>query len=223
VSLQSGRGPGVIDTDVYGAELVPGSGLAERYQLIIVGRPAFISFQTAAELRYGALLQNWGEGRIRKLEARIAAAETVHTGPELVLTYAPPAGRVPSDRTSSCSAGSRRRPLGGCNGRSARDSSRVQRRHLRERPRPRGGNRCDVASTLLNYLTGSERYPVGIADSERSVSAGITEVLRPSASDSVCRTQGVSAVRAWQLQRLVWLLRATWSCVVLGWWAQSRC
>jgi tRNA(fMet)-specific endonuclease VapC len=88
VSLQPGRGPVVSDTDVYGAELVPGSGLAELYQAIIVGRPAFISFQTAAELRYGALLRNWGEARMRKLEARIAAAETVHTGPELVLSYA---------------------------------------------------------------------------------------------------------------------------------------
>jgi tRNA(fMet)-specific endonuclease VapC len=78
----------VIDTDVYGAELVPGSALAERYQPIIVGRPAFISFQTAAELRYGALLRNWGEARMRKLETRISAAETVHTGPDLVSAYA---------------------------------------------------------------------------------------------------------------------------------------
>lgn len=59
MSLQPGRGPVVIDTDVYGAELVPGSRLAELYQAIIAGRPAFISFQTAAELRYGALLRNW--------------------------------------------------------------------------------------------------------------------------------------------------------------------
>ena len=81
------RGPIVIDTDVYGAELVPGSALAVVYQPIIVGRPAFICFQTAAELRYGATLRNWGEPRMRKLEARIAAAVTVHTGPDLVLTY----------------------------------------------------------------------------------------------------------------------------------------
>ena len=82
------RGPVVIDTDVYGAELVPGSALALIYQPIIVGRPAFISFQTAAELRYGALRRNWGDRRMRQLEARIGAAETVHTGPDLVLTYA---------------------------------------------------------------------------------------------------------------------------------------
>ncbi|MGA2307658.1 MAG: hypothetical protein ABSH29_26235, partial [Acidimicrobiales bacterium] len=85
---QPSRGPIVIDTDVYGAEIVPGSSLAVMYEPIILGRPAFISFHTAAELRYGALRRNWGESRIRKLEARIAAAETVHTGPDLVLTYA---------------------------------------------------------------------------------------------------------------------------------------
>lgn len=88
MTAQLQRGPVVIDTDVYGADLVPGSRLAAIYEPIIVGRPAFISFQTAAELRYGALRRNWGAARMRKLEARIAEAETVHSGPELVLTYA---------------------------------------------------------------------------------------------------------------------------------------
>ncbi|MHB1535064.1 MAG: PIN domain-containing protein [Acidimicrobiales bacterium] len=78
----------MIDTDVYGVQLVPGSALAARYEPLIVGRPAFISFQTAAELRYGALRRNWGEHRTRQLEARMAAAETVHSGPDLVSTYA---------------------------------------------------------------------------------------------------------------------------------------
>lgn len=82
------RGPIVIDTDVYGAELVPGSALAVTYEPIIVGRAAFISFQTAAELLYGALRRNWGASRMRTLQARITAAQTVHSGPELVFTYA---------------------------------------------------------------------------------------------------------------------------------------
>lgn len=82
------RGPIVIDTDVFGADLIPGSRLAELYEPIIVGRPAFISFQTAAELRYGALLRSWGRARMLKLESKIQFAEIVHTGPELVLTYA---------------------------------------------------------------------------------------------------------------------------------------
>jgi len=83
VSAQPLRGPIVIDTD-----LVPGSKLAAVYEPIIVGRPAFISFQTAAELRYGALRRGWGPTRMLKLEARINEAEIVHTGPELVLVYA---------------------------------------------------------------------------------------------------------------------------------------
>lgn len=123
MSLQPGRGPVVIDTDVYGAELVPGSRLAELYQAIIVGRAAFISFQTAAELRYGGLLRNWGEAGMRKLEARIAAAETVHTGPELVLTYA--RLRVECQRIGHPPA-------------------RVQRRHFRKCPRSHGGDRGEV-------------------------------------------------------------------------------
>ncbi len=88
MSTQRTRGPIVIDTDVYGADIVPGSKLAASYEPVIVGRPAFISFQTAAELRYGALLRNWGQSRMFTLEARINEAETVHSGPELVLTYA---------------------------------------------------------------------------------------------------------------------------------------
>ncbi len=84
MTARPARGPVVIDTDVYGAQFVPGSALADRYEPIIVGRPAFISFQTAAELRYGALLRNWGEHRMRQLEARIAAAEIIHSGPDLV-------------------------------------------------------------------------------------------------------------------------------------------
>lgn len=67
---------------------MPGSRLAAIYEPIIVGRPAFISCQTAAELRYGALRRTWGAARMRKLEARIGEAETVHSGPEPVLVYA---------------------------------------------------------------------------------------------------------------------------------------
>ena len=73
---------------MFGADLIPGSRLAELYEPIIVGRPAFISFQTAAELRYGALLRGWGAARMLKLESKVEFAEIVHTGPELVLTYA---------------------------------------------------------------------------------------------------------------------------------------
>ncbi len=82
------RSPVVIDTDVFSADLVPGSLLAERYASIITGRPAFISFQTAAEVRYGAIRRGWGAARRAKLEAKIQNVEVVHTGPELVGVYA---------------------------------------------------------------------------------------------------------------------------------------
>lgn len=78
------RGPVVVDTDVYSAELVPGSLLADRYAPLLVGRWVYISFQTATELRFGAQLRGWGSARMQRLETRIAAAETVYPGPDLV-------------------------------------------------------------------------------------------------------------------------------------------
>ncbi len=88
MTAQPVRGPIVIDTDVFGADLVPGSRLAELYEPVIVGRPTFISFQTAAELRFGALLRGWGAARMLKLQAKLEVAEIVHSGPELVHVYA---------------------------------------------------------------------------------------------------------------------------------------
>jgi predicted nucleic acid-binding protein len=83
VSSTRPRGPIVIDTDVFSANLVPGSRIAERYAPIITGRPAFISFQTATELRYGALQRGWGDARLLKLEAligRVGAGSNDHGG-----------------------------------------------------------------------------------------------------------------------------------------------
>lgn len=81
------RGPIVIDADVFSADLSD-TALIEVYEPIIVGRPAFLSFQTVAELRFGALRRGWGQVRMRKLDAKIATAEIVHSGDELVATYA---------------------------------------------------------------------------------------------------------------------------------------
>jgi predicted nucleic acid-binding protein len=81
------RGPIVLDTDVFSADLSD-TALIALYEPIIVGRPAFVSFQTVAELRYGALRRGWGEARMRKLDAKIAAIEVVHSGDELVAVYA---------------------------------------------------------------------------------------------------------------------------------------
>jgi len=53
------RGPVVIDTGVFGADLFRGSPLTVLYEPVIAGWPSFISFQTVAELRYGALRRGW--------------------------------------------------------------------------------------------------------------------------------------------------------------------
>lgn len=85
--MTAGRGPIVIDTDVFSADLSD-TTLIAAYEPIIVGRPAFLSFHTVAELRFGALRRNWGTARMRKLDAKIASAEGVHSGDELVAVYA---------------------------------------------------------------------------------------------------------------------------------------
>jgi hypothetical protein len=78
----------VIDRDVFSADLVPGSRLAELYAPIITGLPAFIAFQTEAEVRYGAIRRGWGKARMLKLESKLSRVEIIHTGPELVRIYA---------------------------------------------------------------------------------------------------------------------------------------
>lgn len=85
--LTPGRGGVVVDTDVYSARLVPGSVVAQRYEALVVGRPIFLCFQTVAEMRYGALLRNWGTDRVRGLETAINAARLVNSGTDLIRTY----------------------------------------------------------------------------------------------------------------------------------------
>ena len=82
MSAPGRRGPIVIDTDVFSADLVPRSPLAQHYAPIITGRLAFISF------RYGALPRGSGESRLLELEAKLGHVEVVHSGPELIQVYA---------------------------------------------------------------------------------------------------------------------------------------
>jgi predicted nucleic acid-binding protein len=61
--------PIVVDTTVI--SLVLGDPESERRRLYaphLAGRDILISFQTACELRYGALRAGWGELRLRRLE-----------------------------------------------------------------------------------------------------------------------------------------------------------
>jgi tRNA(fMet)-specific endonuclease VapC len=87
LSSQPSRGPAVVDTDVFSARLIPNSLLASVYEPLLVGRDEFVSFQTVAELRFGATLRGWGNARLRRLEAAIASAEVVYPGEDLIRAY----------------------------------------------------------------------------------------------------------------------------------------
>ena len=78
----------MVDTDVFSARLVPDSPLARRYEPLLVGRIEFVSFQTVAEVRYGAQLRGWGDTRLARMEAEIARTEVVHSGNDLIAVYA---------------------------------------------------------------------------------------------------------------------------------------
>ena len=83
------RGPVVIDTGVFGAELATrGRPLAAAYRPLLEGRPAVISFVTVAELEFGARLVSWGSERLKRLNLEISRAQTVWPGPALVHAYA---------------------------------------------------------------------------------------------------------------------------------------
>jgi predicted nucleic acid-binding protein len=78
----------VVDTGVFAADVVRRSPLAEAYAPMLVGRHVYVSFQTVAEVRYGAYRAGWGSPRLGRLDAKIASAEVVWPGPELVEKYA---------------------------------------------------------------------------------------------------------------------------------------
>ena len=88
MATEHGRGPVVVDTDVYSARLIPDSTLARQYEPLLIGRAEFVSFQTVAEVRYGALLRGWGDARLRRMEAALGRIEIVYPGRDLIRTYA---------------------------------------------------------------------------------------------------------------------------------------
>jgi predicted nucleic acid-binding protein len=80
------RGPVVVDTDVYSARLLPDSPLALRYEPLLVGRLEVLSFQTIAELRYGALLRGWRNARPRPRSRQELSRRTLLNNPRLSAT-----------------------------------------------------------------------------------------------------------------------------------------
>ncbi len=85
---QVARGPVVIDTGVFGAQLTRRTWpLGESYRPLVEGRAALVSFVTAAELCFGARLGGWGPQRLRMLERELERAETIWPGAELTDAY----------------------------------------------------------------------------------------------------------------------------------------
>lgn len=57
------------------------------YRSLLIGRRFVVSFQTVAEIRFGARRRGWGPERIARVVERLASAEVVWSGPELLNAY----------------------------------------------------------------------------------------------------------------------------------------
>jgi len=79
----------IVDTDVFSAVLAPRrNDIRPLYEEDLIGRKLAISFQTAAELRYGALAAGWGTKRTSDLESRIEHTITVPPTDALTVEWA---------------------------------------------------------------------------------------------------------------------------------------
>lgn len=78
----------VVDTNVFSADLIRRTrSLVEAYRPLLAGRTYVISFQTVAEVRFGARQSGWGPERITRLDRHIGRAEVVWPGPALLSAY----------------------------------------------------------------------------------------------------------------------------------------
>lgn len=79
----------VVDTGVFSATLVPQAHpLKQAYAADLEGRRLVISFQTVAELRYGAKRSSWGTRHLEELEQRIRVALTLPPHDALATAWA---------------------------------------------------------------------------------------------------------------------------------------
>lgn len=78
----------VVDTNVFSADLLRATHhLVELYQPLLAGRRFVISFQTLAEISFGARRREWGATRMSRLAEQLARAEVVWPGPTLLEVY----------------------------------------------------------------------------------------------------------------------------------------
>ncbi len=62
--------------------------LADQYRQLIGTAAVLLSFQTVAELRFGAIRAGWGDLRRRRLERSIATLTVVQPDDDLITTWA---------------------------------------------------------------------------------------------------------------------------------------
>lgn len=78
----------MVDTNVFSADLLRATRpLVDLYRPLLTGRRFVVSFQTVAEIRFGALRRGWGRERVARVTERLASAEVVWPGPDLLGAY----------------------------------------------------------------------------------------------------------------------------------------
>lgn len=79
----------VVDTNVFGAVLgTDRRGLIKTYAQDLTGVRLVISFQTVAELRYGARVAKWRSSRVGQMEGRIRQAAVIPPHDDLASEWA---------------------------------------------------------------------------------------------------------------------------------------
>ncbi len=73
----------VVDTNVV-SYIHNGHTLAKLYKPYLLGAQTFISFQTLAEMSYGAKVKGWGLRRLKDLETALSGYTLIHTNEALV-------------------------------------------------------------------------------------------------------------------------------------------
>jgi tRNA(fMet)-specific endonuclease VapC len=79
--------PVLIDTDVL-SYLHNEHSLAAAYRAILAGRQGFVALQSVAEMRFGAILNGWGEKRRNALEDFLSAYTVISPDDSTALHWA---------------------------------------------------------------------------------------------------------------------------------------
>jgi tRNA(fMet)-specific endonuclease VapC len=85
--LSGSSEPVLIDTDVL-SYLHNNHSLAAAYRAILVGRQGFVALQSVAEMRFGAILNGWGEKRCNALEDFLSAYTAISPDDATALHWA---------------------------------------------------------------------------------------------------------------------------------------